>query len=50
MTHRIGWRRESMHIYVTNDKNRIPIYIEAEIVVGSVKAYIKSMKNIKYPA
>ena len=40
---------ESMHIYVTNDKNRIPIYIEAEIVVGSVKAYIKSMKNIKYP-
>ena len=41
---------ESMNIYVTNDKNRIPIYIEAEIVVGSVKAYIKSMKNIKYPA
>ena len=41
---------ESMYIYVTNDKNRIPIYIEAEIVVGSVKAYIKSMKNIKYPA
>ena len=41
---------ESMFIYVTNDKNRVPIYIEAEIVVGSVKAYIKSMKNIKYPA
>jgi len=41
---------ESMNIYVTNDKNRIPIYIEAEIVVGSVKAYIKSMKNLKYPA
>ena len=40
---------ESMHIYVTNDKNRIPIYIEAEIVVGSVKAYIQSMKNLKYP-
>ncbi len=39
---------ESMSIYVTNDKNRIPIYIEAEIVVGSIKAYIKSIKNLKY--
>ncbi len=39
---------EYMNVYVTNDKNRIPIYIEAEILVGSIKAYIKSIKNLKY--
>ena len=29
--------------------NRIPIYIEAEILVGSIKAYVKSIKNLKHP-
>lgn len=40
---------EFMEVFVTDDKNRIPIYIEAEIIVGKVKAYITSMKNVKYP-
>lgn len=40
---------EFMEVFVTDDKNRIPIYIEAEIVVGKVKAYMTSMKNVKYP-
>ena len=40
---------EFMKIYITDDRNRIPIYIEAEILIGSVKAYVKSIKNIKYP-
>lgn len=40
---------EFMEVYVTDDKNRIPIYIEAEILVGKVKAYITTFKNAKYP-
>jgi len=40
---------EFMEVFVTDDKNRIPIYIEAEIIVGKVKAYLTSMKNVKYP-
>ena len=40
---------EFMKIYITDDLNRIPIYIEAEILIGSVKGYIKSIKNIKHP-
>jgi hypothetical protein len=40
---------EYMEVFVTDDKNHIPIYIEAQILVGSVRAYITSYKNIKYP-
>ncbi len=40
---------EFMEVYVTDDKNRIPIYVEAQILVGTVKAYITSMKRVKYP-
>ena len=40
---------ESMEVYVTDDENKIPIYIEAEILIGSIKVFIKSIKNTKYP-
>ena len=40
---------EFMNVYVTDDKNHLPILVEAEILVGSVKAYLSSYKNVKYP-
>ena len=40
---------DNMRVYITDDLNRIPIYVEAEILVGSIKAYIKGLKNLKYP-
>ncbi len=40
---------EYMNVFVTDDKNKIPILIEAEILVGSVKAYLTSFKGLKYP-
>ena len=40
---------EFMEVYVTDDKNRIPIYIEAHIIIGSIKVYMKSIKNNKFP-
>ncbi len=36
-------------IWVTDDKNRIPVYIEAKIIVGYVKTYLKSYYGLKYP-
>jgi hypothetical protein len=40
---------EEMEVYVTDDQNRIPIYVEAKILVGTIKAYLSSYKNNKYP-
>ncbi len=40
---------EDVKIWVTDDDNRIPIYIEAKIVVGSVKAHLKEAKGLKNP-
>ncbi len=34
-------------VWVSHDKNKIPIKIESEILVGSVKAFISSVKNLK---
>lgn len=40
---------ESVTMWVTNDKNHLPIAIKAELAVGSLKADIDSFKNVKYP-
>ncbi len=40
---------ERMDVFVSNDENKIPIYVEAEILVGSIRVYIKSIKNTKTP-
>ncbi len=40
---------EDMVIWVTNDKNRIPVYTESPILVGSIKARITEIKGNKYP-
>ena len=38
---------EEMTVWASNDKNRIPIYVEAPILVGSVKAKIVSWKGLR---
>lgn len=38
-----------LEIWITDDKNRIPILIKSAVVVGSVKAELYEMRNIKYP-
>ncbi len=40
---------EDMTIWISNDKNRIPIMVEAEVLVGSVKAILFSSEGLKYP-
>ena len=38
-----------MFLWVTDDKNRIPILIKSEVIVGSVKSELVKFKNLKYP-
>lgn len=40
---------EGMKIYITDDRNRLPVYIETKVSVGKVKANIESYKNLKFP-
>ena len=36
---------EKMSIYVTDDENKIPIYVEAEILVGAIKVFVNTIKT-----
>ncbi|MCD6091752.1 MAG: DUF3108 domain-containing protein [Bacteroidales bacterium] len=38
-----------MFLWVTDDKNRIPILIKSDVIFGSVKAELYKFKNLKYP-
>ena len=38
-----------MFLWVTDDKNRIPILIKSEVIFGSVKGELYKFKNLKYP-
>jgi len=40
---------EGMTVWVTNDKNKIPVYIETPIVVGSIKVKLISYKGLRNP-
>lgn len=40
---------ESMDVYVSDDLNRIPIYVEAEILVGAIRVYSNSIKGTLLP-
>jgi hypothetical protein len=40
---------EDVLVWVTDDDNRIPVYIEAKILIGTVKAYLKEMRGIRNP-
>ena len=39
---------EEMIVYVSDDKNQIPVLIESPVSVGSVKAVLKKHKGLKY--
>lgn len=40
---------ESMTIWVTDDANRIPIQVETDVLIGSVKAIFVDAENLKNP-
>ncbi len=40
---------EDMTVWATDDRNHMPVLVEAKIVLGKVKAYLTGYQNIKYP-
>lgn len=40
---------EDIMVWVTDDDNRVPILVEAKILVGSVKAYFLNASGLKHP-
>jgi len=40
---------EDLHLWISDDSNHIPILIEAKVLVGSVKGFLKDAKNLKLP-
>lgn len=40
---------EDVLVWVTDDSNKVPIRIEAKIIIGTVKAYMKEAKGLKNP-
>ena len=46
---RVFKAKESLSVWITADKNRIPIRIQAELAVGSLKADIVEYKGLAHP-
>ena len=40
---------DEMKIWVSDDRNRIPVLIESPVIVGSVKAVLYKYEGLKYP-
>lgn len=40
---------EALVVYISDDKNRVPVLAEAKILVGSVKMELESYKNLMHP-
>lgn len=40
---------EDMTVWVTDDNNKIPIYVEAKIMIGSIKVYLTEAKGLIHP-
>ena len=36
-------------IWISDDDNKIPLYIESPVKIGSINAYISGYKGLKYP-
>jgi len=40
---------EDVVVWVTDDRNKVPVYIEAKIIVGTIKAYLKDTEGLRNP-
>ncbi len=46
---RVFKEEESMTVWVSDDDNRMPVRIQADILVGSIKADLDAFKGLKHP-
>ena len=48
-TGRVFKEKESVTLWITDDNNKVPVRIKADLAVGSLKADIDEYKGLKYP-
>lgn len=46
---RVFKEKESVTVWVSDDQNKIPLLIKADLAVGSLKASLHEFKGLKYP-
>lgn len=46
---RVFREKESVTIWITDDENKIPIRLQADLAIGSIKMDLNNFKNIKAP-
>ncbi len=48
-TGRVFKEKESLTLWITDDDNKVPIRIKADLAVGSLKADLDEYKGLKNP-
>jgi hypothetical protein len=46
---RVFRKNSKLYLWITDDKNRIPVKAHVELVVGSVTMDLTGTQNLKYP-
>ena len=46
---RVFREQESVTLWVSDDRNKIPVRLQADLFNGSIKADLENYKNLKYP-
>lgn len=46
---RVFKEQESVTLWVSDDRNKIPLRLQADLAVGSIKADLEKFKNLKHP-
>ena len=46
---RVFKEQESVTLWVSDDNNRLPVRLQADILIGSIKADLENFKNLKHP-
>ena len=49
MAGRVFKEEESLTLWVSNDLNKIPLRIKADLAVGSLRADLEAFKGLKHP-
>ena len=49
MAGRVFKEEESLTLWVSNDQNRIPLRVKADLAVGSLRAELNAFKGLKHP-
>lgn len=49
MAGRVFKAKEGVTLWVSDDRNHVPLLVKAELMVGSLKASLDSYSNVKYP-